>query len=155
MRRYKPANKEINLTDQEDKPSKYKNKKVIVDGMKFDSEIEYRFWLHLTSIYPENEIERQPVYELLPKFNRKSKIFRSIKYIADFRVGNIVYDVKGMITPDFAIKYKLFHYVFEDLKLKLMTECPKKFRALNGGDEWIETDNLRIFRKNGKTKKGK
>lgn len=100
------------------KPSKYGNKKTIVNGLEFDSKDEAKFYEFLLSLRFDN-IELQPKFELQPTFKYqydRLKI-RSINYIADFRVGDIIFDVKGFQTSDFKIKAKLFKYKYPELKL--------------------------------------
>lgn len=85
--------------------NKYFNKKVIVDGMKFDSKAEAKrwrelFWLQNGGVI--RNLQRQVRYELVPRqCDENGKILeRSLDYIADFvytdEHGNeVVEDVKG------------------------------------------------------------
>ena len=108
--------------------NKYNNKKVYVDGIKFDSRGEARRYSELKLLERANEIwnlELQPKFELLPTFKKKGITHRSINYIADFKYtdkqGNIVVeDFKGVETEVFKIKRKLFEYKYPELTLNIV-----------------------------------
>lgn len=102
------------------KQSKYHNKKVIVDGIKFDSKAEATRWQELKLLEKAGEIEnlrRQQEYILIPK----SKYGRAIKYKADFvyythwfenglmQYDYVVEDVKSKatITPVYKLKKRM------------------------------------------------
>ncbi len=51
------------------------------------------------------------------------KAQREMKYVADFRVGNIVYDIKGMITQVFKIKEKSFKLKYPLMQLKIIKKA--------------------------------
>jgi hypothetical protein len=95
--------------------SKYKNKKTIIDGIKFASKGEASRYQELKLLEKAGVIqnlELQPSYELQPKFKYNGKAERAITYKADFRyIENntiVVEDVKGFETKDFLIKRKMF-----------------------------------------------
>lgn len=95
--------------------NKYKAKKVVVDGIKFDSKLESNIYIKLKEIKSkllDFEYNLQPRFLLMDKFKLNNKTFRSVEYIADFEIisnGNsYIIDVKGMETPVFKIKAKLF-----------------------------------------------
>lgn len=110
-------------------PSKYNNKKTEVDGITFDSGKEaddYRALKLLERIGDIADLELQKVFVLREGFRDGSgKKHRSIKYKCDFfffdkRSGKwVVKDSKGMKTPTFRMKEKMFiekygdQYVFE------------------------------------------
>lgn len=136
------------------KAQKYNNKKTVVDGITFDSDMEARYYAHLMSLKLKGEIERfqlQPVFELQPAFKKRGLNFRAITYKADFQVffpdgSTHVIDVKGMETADFKIKKKMFEYKFREYELKLIT-----FSKIDGG--WIELADLKEARKKRKLEK--
>lgn len=111
--------------------SKLGNKKTTVDDIEFDSKLEANFYIYLKQLQSENKIdhfELQPEFILIPAFEKNGKKYRATKYIADFKVyetNNIddffIVDTKGFITADFAIKEKLFNYVYKDIDLYLIT----------------------------------
>lgn len=123
------------------KQSKYKNKKVVVDGIEFDSKMESDYYLHLKQLQHQgivSEFLMQKEYTLLEGYVKSDKKIRPIKYKADFEVhyadGRIeVVDVKGFLTADFKLKKKLFEYRFPFV-LKLV-----KFSKIDGG--WIELED--------------
>jgi hypothetical protein len=98
--------------------SKYRSKKVVVDGIKFDSKKEARRYQELKLLERAGAIkalELQPIFLLQDKFRYDNKGYRKIEYIADFKYidkdGNVVVeDVKseGTATPVYKIKKKLF-----------------------------------------------
>ena len=63
--------------------SKYKNIKVMVNGIKFDSKAEARKLMEDTGHF--KELKLQPKFELQPKYkNNKGETIRAIIYKADF-----------------------------------------------------------------------
>lgn len=119
-----------NLFGQSAKPQKYHAKKVIVDGMTFDSEKEYRRWCELCLLERAGEIsklQRQVKTELIPpqrELIRGSRggvkpgrlIEHGVYYVADFvyrdKAGNtVVEDAKGVRTKEYIIKRKLMLWV--------------------------------------------
>jgi len=96
---------------------KYGNKKVIVDGVKFDSKAEaerYRELALLKKAGLIRNLKLQPKFLLQDKFKYNGKTERAISYIADFEYFDVqegsfvVEDVKGVETEVFKIKRKLF-----------------------------------------------
>lgn len=68
--------------------SKYKNIKVMVNGIKFDSKAEARRYAELKLMEDTGhikELKLQPKFELQPKYkNNKGETIRAIIYKADF-----------------------------------------------------------------------
>lgn len=134
--------------------TKFASKKVEIDHHLFDSKSEAKFYLHLLEKKYSGGIRDfslQPVFELQPAFHKYGKNFRKIEYIADFEVYHLdgqieVIDVKGMITPDFSLKKKLFDFKYMDKSLVLMKEVEKY-----GG--WISMDDWKERKKTDKKKK--
>src|SRR5690625_5059460 len=97
--------------------SKYRNKKVQLDGHTFDSKAEARYYQQLKLMERAGEIlffRLQPRYRLLDGFEKHGKKHRPVDYVADFEIhhkdGSIeVVDVKGMKTDVFRMKEKMFH----------------------------------------------
>ena len=107
--------------------SKYGNKKVLIDGIKFDSMAEGKRYKELKLLQRAGiikELELQPKFLLQESFKKNGKTYRKIEYIADFKyIENgkvIIEDVKGKETEVFKIKHKLFEYKYRDLELKLV-----------------------------------
>ena len=114
---------------------KYNNKKIIVDGIKFDSKKEAKRYKELKMLEKAgiiSNLQRQVKYTLIPaqyehtgevytKGNNKGKpkkgrlIERECAYYADFVYicdgETVVEDTKGMKTPDYIIKRKLMFYL--------------------------------------------
>ena len=106
--------------------SKYRSKKIEVDGMKFDSRKEYYRWCELSLLERAGKItdlQRQVKYILIPtqyepysidkngNLKRGKVIERECSYMADFVYTEnglqVVEDVKGFKTPEYKIKRKL------------------------------------------------
>ena len=118
--------------------NKYSNKKVVVDGVTFDSKREanrYQELLFLERVGEIKNLKTQVKYTLIPSqfekvWNPRKKAYekgkcleRECSYIADFvyvdiKSGEIVVeDTKGFKTKDYIIKRKLMLYV-HDIKIK-------------------------------------
>lgn len=134
--------------------SKYRAEKVTVDGIRFDSKDEARYYMDLKKRKAAGEIinfELQPKYELQPGFKKNGKNYKPIYYVADFLIYHIdgsleVIDVKGMATPVAIQKRKEFDYRYRDLKL---TWVARSLKYSESG--WIDVDELKKIRsKNSK-----
>lgn len=127
--------------------TKYGSKKTEIDGIKFDSKAEAKYYEQLKWLLEHKKIKSfrlQPRYTLLESFRKNGKTFRKIEYIADFEVKHLdnsieVVDVKGYETPVFALKRKLFEKLYPDHKLSIVT-----YNKTHG---WIELDKLKKIRK--------
>lgn len=91
--------------------SKYGAKRIEYDGIMFDSKLELSFYMKLR----ENGItilERQTKFILQESFRIEKELIREIAYKADFLIewcGKKYYiDSKGMETPEFKIKHKMW-----------------------------------------------
>lgn len=107
--------------------NKYRNKKVIVDGKKFDSKKEGDRYKELRLLERAGEIsnlELQPRFLLQDSFKKNGKTYRKIEYVADFKYikngKTIVEDVKGIQTDVFKLKHKIFEKVYPDLELRII-----------------------------------
>lgn len=107
--------------------NKYFNKKVIVDGIKFDSRKEADRYLELKLLNKLGlikELELQKVFVLQPKYiNNNGEHIRAITYKSDFfyydnkKEQYIVEDTKGFKTDVYKLKKKLFEYVYPNLTI--------------------------------------
>lgn len=103
--------------------TKYYNRKVVIDGITFDSRKEGNFYCELKMLRMAGEVidfERQVTFELQPKFKHFGKTERAIKYIADFVVHykdgrTVVVDVKGDKTAVYRIKRKMLLFKHPDM----------------------------------------
>lgn len=107
--------------------SKYHSKKVILDGIEFDSKKEAKRYSELKLLERAGQIkdlELQKVFELQPSFKKNGKTYRKTTYKADFcyfdneKGKYIVEDVKGFKTEVYKLKKKMFEYKYQDLELK-------------------------------------
>ena len=114
--------------------NKYKNKKTIVDGIKFDSEMESHYYIYLKHLKEIGEVVDfvlQPTYLLQEGFDLNGKRIRPITYKADFKViykdgHEEVIDVKGKLTEEFKIKRKMLLYRYRDINFKCVQERGRK-----------------------------
>lgn len=125
------------------KSNKYNSKKVVVDGIKFDSETEGKRYLTLKQAQDDgliSDLELQPQYIILPAIKgTRLKHFKRIpdrieeytiqqplKYTADFRYikdGQVVVEeVKGSkwsISRDYPLRAKMLRY-FHGIEVKMV-----------------------------------
>ena len=104
--------------------SKYFSKKVIIDGIKFDSKKESEYYQKLKILEKKGiikDLELQKEYILQDKFKINNKTRRKITYRADFSYITTeddklhVVDVKSPYTAKnelYRIKKKLFEYKY-------------------------------------------
>lgn len=100
---------------------KYKNRKVMIDGIKFDSKKEANRYQELKLMQRAGiirDLQRQVKYVLIPsqKGDDGRVIERPCTYIADFvyideNGKTVVEDTKGYRTNDYKIKRKLMLYI--------------------------------------------
>ena len=99
--------------------SKYHARKIVREGMAFDSAKEYNRYCELRLIEKSGaitDLQRQVRFVLLPVQRVDGKVVeRACTYIADFvykeRGETVVEDVKGVKTKDYIIKRKLMLYI--------------------------------------------
>ncbi|MBF2485200.1 DUF1064 domain-containing protein [Listeria welshimeri] len=104
------------LTKRTSTRSKYNAKKVVIDNITFDSKAEAAYYQQLKLLKMTGEVvsfDLQPEFVLQESFRKNGKLYRAIKYKADFLVlykdgHEELIDVKGMLTKEFRIKQKLF-----------------------------------------------
>lgn len=122
---------------------KYHNKKIVIDGIKFDSKLEAERYGQLKMMERAGvirELELQPSFVLLPSFRKNGKTWRKTVYKADFRYilceddRIIIEDVKGstsVITDVFRLKQKLFEYKYPDYTISIVASKDiKKFQIV-------------------------
>lgn len=108
--------------------NKYRNRKTIIDGIKFDSKAEARRYVELKLMQDAGHIKDlrlQPKFTLQESYkNNKGKTVRAITYIADFTYfqdgKNVVEDVKGVETKEFKLKKKLFENKYKEIDFRLI-----------------------------------
>src|SRR5258708_28440205 len=101
--------------------NKYRNKKVDIDGVKFDSIKESRRFLVLKEALNKHEIGPITVHQtfvLHAAFEKDGKKYRPITYEADFTYQqngiNVIEETKGFHTKDYMIKKKMMIKIIYD-----------------------------------------
>ena len=133
------------------KVSKYKSQSITLDGIRFASRDEARYYELLKRKKAQGEIlnfELQPKYLLQLAYTYFGKNVRPIHYIGDFLIYHLdgteeVIDIKGMAVPVALMKRKMMQYKYPELKLTWLA------RSLKYGDAdgWIDYDELKKRRK--------
>lgn len=107
--------------------NKYRNRKILIDNHRFDSELEAKRYCQLKLLQRAKQISNlrlQVPFLLQESFKKNGKTHREINYIADFvyeeNGQTIVEDTKGMKTETFKIKQKLFEYKYPNLSIKII-----------------------------------
>lgn len=138
--------------------SKYNNKKVLVDSIKFDSKDEALYYLYLKEEKEKGEVLKfilQPKLTLIPGYKKYGKSIRAMTYKPDFWVkykdGTEEYiDVKGMPTQASKMRRKLFDYFYQDKTLRWIQRSLKYSKT-----DWIDADELKKIRAANKKLKKK
>lgn len=105
--------------------SKYNSRKTTVDGFTFDSKKEAKRYLELKQMEKDgliHNLQLQVPFVLIPSFevvvDGKKRKRRPITYVADFVYyrddEKVIEDVKGLRTPVYKIKKKLFEYRYHE-----------------------------------------
>ncbi len=108
------------------KPHKFNARKVALDGYTFDSKAEAAHYERLKRNEDVCTLEIHPKFVLLHTFEADGMKYPAVTYTADFmytsaQTGQIVViDVKGMILPEFKIKWKLFRSFYPEFKAILV-----------------------------------
>jgi hypothetical protein len=112
-------------SEEEKKKSKYGNKKVVIDGIKFDSKKEANRYLELRLMEDTDyikDLELQKKFELIPKYEINGRKVRAMNYICDFYYYDILKDKyivedvkpsKNFQTEVYKIKKKIFMYKYK------------------------------------------
>lgn len=131
--------------------NKYRNKKTVYDGYKFDSIVEKDYYKHLKRKEEEGLIKNltlQKRFILQPAFKHNGKTIRAITYTSDFYYitadgQETVIDVKGVLTAEFKIKLKLMRYIYKDLNIILIGKR-------NG--KWVDLEAIKKETRKGSEK---
>lgn len=98
--------------------AKYGNKKKVIDGVKFDSQLEAYCYNMLKILNIDFEFQKTIV--LIEKFRFEGKAIRETTAIVDFVISNnnetIYLDTKGFATEVSKIKYKMLKFKLKDQK---------------------------------------
>lgn len=108
--------------------TKYNSKKTVVDWIKFDSQLESRFYVRLLANV--NVLELQTRFVLQDKFKTKEwKSIRAIEYVCDFKIEvnwDIYYvDSKWREDSVFKLKHKLWLHRYWDENILLVCKSIK------------------------------
>lgn len=107
--------------------NKYKNKKITINGILFDSQKEGARYFDLSAMEKSGiieELELQPKFQIVDQAKWNGKTLAKRSYIADFMYikdgEKIVEDVKGLLTPMYRLKRQLFllkypEYTFKEI----------------------------------------
>ena len=134
-------------------------KTVTVDGIKFDSLDEAKYYQHLQNLQQLGlikEFERQVRIELIPALTTFDGLKqRPICYVADFWVkyasGYQVYvEVKGFANPTDLIKRKLYNYWSSKQEKQIPLEWVSYSKKWGGETGFISYDVLMKKRKENK-----
>lgn len=122
--------KNNSLKDMAKTISKYKNKKIIYDGITFDSIKEKNRYIELKMLEKAGlikELELQPKFLLIDTIRYKGKTYPKTYYIADFKYYDnhlkkyIVEDVKSKITAKdktYRLKIKMLLSKYQDINFE-------------------------------------
>ena len=109
--------------------NKYRNTKIMIDGIEFDSKKEGLRYKELKLLQKAGliyNLKLQSTFELQPSFKRKGKTIRAITYKSDFDYmtkdgRHIVEDVKSPATEKdkvYRLKRKMLQYKYENIEFK-------------------------------------
>jgi hypothetical protein len=108
------------------RPSKYKNKPTVVDGIRFASQAEARRDAELQLLARAGEIfalRRQPRYPLIVNGAKVCTYVADWEYVEKPTPGGptktICEDKKGVVTPAFRIKFKLAQALHPEIEWRV------------------------------------
>jgi hypothetical protein len=102
---------------------KYNAKSKVVDGIKFSSKKEANRYIDLKTLQKAGvitDLQLQPKFRVQDGFIYNGERIRPINYTADFkyydtkREVTVVEEVKGYITQDFMLRWKIILNKFKD-----------------------------------------
>lgn len=130
------SRKKPDPTEKKAGKNKYKNKKVTLDGITFDSKLE-KYMYGLLNFH-KIPFQLKPKWEIQAAFTYDGQAVRSIRMEPDFVISTTpgfdlaVVDTKGMITKEWKIKVKLLKNNFKKQGTQIPiftptseTECQK------------------------------
>lgn len=133
-------------------------KKLKADGIIKDFELQPKFLLQEKFIVVDGQVIKGS-HEDFNKLKRKTKAktIASIEYIADFKItyadGSVVIeDTKGLSTPEFELKKKMFMLMYPELPLSIIIDDEKGLIAKN---EWVDFYEYRAKERALKREKNK
>lgn len=136
------------------KRSKYWAERLVIDWIKFDSKVEWKYYLDLKEMKKDWKIldfGLQPKFVLQDKFEKHWMKYRAIHYVADFLIKfeewmEEIIDIKWMATNEAKMKRKLFDKKYPDKSLRRIVYVKKRWG-------WIDYDeNVKMKRAEKKEK---
>ena len=130
------------------KRSKYNVKKVkpVYEGIEFDSKLEVNHYKYFLSNPNIEVVSFEPYFLLLEPFGyyclekNKERKYGKFSYKADFKLKvkgldrDIIWESKGMVKPEFAIRKKVWYSQYGDeyyyVMSKSLKQCVKFFEDL-------------------------
>jgi len=109
--------------------SKYRSRKVVDDGITFDSMMEHKRYTQLKMLINAGvilDLHVHPIFKLQPKYYSKSqrRNIAAITYTADYSYlenGQVVVeDVKGFKTAAFNLKRRMLEYLYPNIIFKVV-----------------------------------
>lgn len=96
------------------KPPKYRNKKCIYEGIKFDSELEKDYYIFLKRC--GFKFEMKPKIVLQPAFVINGRKIKEIAWNPDYHISDagVYSEIKAYSNDTFPIKLKMFLYKFKN-----------------------------------------
>lgn len=123
--------------------NKFNAQKTEINWVKFASKIEANVYSFLLSEGVEI-LELQPKFELQEKYRHEWEAIRAINYVSDFRVlynwHEFIVEVKGMQTPEWKLKKKMFHKKFPHEKL-IVVKSLKEMKSILVGKFWQKRES--------------
>lgn len=110
---------------------KYRNQKVVDDGITFDSKMEHRRYVQLKMMQKSGviaDLHVHPTFKLQPGYysNSQQKKILPITYTADYSYledGKVVVeDVKGFKTAAFNLKRRMLEYLYPSILFKVIED---------------------------------
>lgn len=109
--------------------NKYRNTKIIIDGIEFDSKKEGHRYKELRLLERAGlitDLKMQTSFELQPSFKKNGKTIRAITYKSDFDYytkdgRHVLEDVKSPATAKdktYILKKKMLQYKYDDIEFK-------------------------------------
>jgi len=105
----------IQQAEGAERPSKYRNRKTTVDGIRFDSKREAQYYSSLKQLERAGqvfEVELQKPYALTVNGQLVCTYRCDFAFYDAIQKRNRVVDIKGVATKDFNIKRKLMRAIY-------------------------------------------
>jgi hypothetical protein len=114
---------EFRSLQKSEKPRKYRNKPVVIDGIRFDSKAEGNYYLALKDREAKGEVGGVELQKRFPILGPKGELVCT--YVADFAFWDHredrfrIVDVKGVETKEFKLKRKMMR-AFNGIEIEVV-----------------------------------